>query len=449
MWVVFFSAVASMVAYTMSSSAQAYWQLADISLWGQLTTFLGAMSTLSFIWLVLLSIYLRDAKILTPHNDSAQRRLFCCTLCPPQKRGSALREGGAIEPLPFTLFPLRWTNVSQTELLFLLGLNNASASLLQWYCSPPSREPPLINGLVPCLQPIFAVPLAYYCLGDKRDFFRKSPLPLLATLCVILGVVVSVIPSQQQQQQQPSSGSESGENVILWTLVNVMSQAPSAMALVGCQAYLLRSGVMEESAGPWRRIVFVSRFVFFNQCGVAVLVFLCWWLDIIPWFGSGESVQGWWTGVQFSFKCTLGLEPHAPTTCPPYTPMWALLTVLPYGIYLGGISLVSASSAVFGNVLEVAQSALQTLFWLIPGTNPAPNATPLWSALTSSALTLLGVSLFRVWELRQPEGEMITLDGLQPCGDSAPWYAAPKGTTEDDVNTGLLLQEREVELRLN
>jgi len=295
---------------------------------------------------------------------------------------------------------------------------------------------------------MFAVPLAYYCLGDKRDFFRKSPLPLLATLAVVLGVVVSILPSQQQQQQQQAS--ESGKNVILWTLINVLSQAPSAMALVGCQAYLLRSGVMEEGAGSLRRIVFVSRFVLFNQCGVAVLVFLCWWLDILPWFGSGESVQGWWAGVKFSFSCTLGFEPHAPT-CPPYTPMWALLTVIPYGVYLGGISIVSSSSAVFGNVLEVAQSALQTLFWLIPGTNPAPSSTPLWSALTSSALTLLGVSLFRVWEVRQPEGEMVTLEGLQPVGDSALWYAPKKKHVrlEDDSATDLLLQEREVELQLN
>lgn len=413
------ASIFSMGAYTISTSSQAYWQLANISLYGQLIFFLVSVSTISGLWLCFLSFILGDMKVILPHGDVSQRRLFCCHLCRGRNKSTKRNPG------PFRLFPLNWENLSQTELLILLGLNNASASLLQWYCAPPGREPPLINGLIPCLQPVFAVPLSCYCLGDTRDFFLKSKLPLLATLVIFVGVLVSILPSQGLSTNDV--GSESGKDVALWTIVNIVSQAPSAMALVGAQAYLLRSGVMEENANPWRRVVYLSRFVFYNQCGVGLLVGILWWLDILPWFGSGENINSWWNGVKFSFSCSLwgdtsGNDSSGNFSCPPLTPLWAALTVLPYGIYLAGIALVSATSAVFGNVLEVGQSAFQTLFWLIPGTNPAPSATPLWSALLSSALTFSGVLLYRWWESGQSENDALSAGGLQPLGEDATWY---------------------------
>jgi hypothetical protein len=49
----------------------------------------------------------------------------------------------------------------------------------------------------------------------------------------------------------------------------------------------------------------------------------------------------------------------------------------------------------------VAQAALQSLFFLIPNTNPDNASTPVWSALVSVALTLLGVGVYKHWEMLQ------------------------------------------------
>ena len=415
----------AIAAYTLSASAQTYWQLAPLSYYGQLLFFLAAVSTAAFAFLACLAAYLSDASVLLPHSSPAQRRAFCFTCCP--SRTPAAAPAAAPLPHPYSALPaLRWTHLTQTELLLLLGANNAVASLLQWYSNPPSREPPLVNGLVPTLQALLAVPLARHALGDRRKFLRGGGwLPALAAACIVLGVAVSVVPAATAATAAAPAPAASGgappepsADVLLWTLLNVASQLPSAMALVGAQAYLLRAGAMERGAPPARRAVALTRFVLFNQAGVGLVTGLCWWLDVLPWFGS-SSPGSWWSGLRFSFACSLGAGGDA---CPPRTALYAALTVLPYGFYLAGIAAVSGASAVTSNALEVGQSALQTCVWLVPGVNPAPAATPLWSALLSCALTLGGVALLRLWEARQGD-PAVTAEGLLPVGEpEARWY---------------------------
>jgi hypothetical protein len=419
LWAIFFS----LTAYTLSASAQTYWQLAPISLYGQLLFFLSAVSAFALLLLLALALYARDPTILLPHSDPQQRRLFCFTLCPCACPRARARARAPAAPLPPFSLPLRWAALTQTELLLLLGLNNASASLLQWYANPPARQPPLISALVPTLQAFFAVPLARHALGDARPFLRGGGwLPCASALCVCLGVAVSVAPSAAAPPSAPAQ--EPGADVLAWTLLNALSQVPSAMALVGAQAYLLRAGAMRRGAPPLRRAIALARFVLYNQVGVGLAVGACAWLDLLPWFGS-STPSTWWSGLRFSFACSLGLA-GSDAACPPSTPLYAALTVLPYALYLGGIALVAGSSAVFGNVLETAQSALQALVWLVPGVNPAPQDTPLWSALGSFALMVGGVGLLRAWEAGQSE-PAVTAEGLEPVGEGAEWAGEEGG----------------------
>ena len=422
----------AIVAYTLSVSAQTYWQLAPLSYYGQLIFLIGAVAAAALLFLACLALYLGDASILLPHSSPAQRRIFCFTCCPARAAAAAVAAAAPPLPHPYAALPsLRWTHLSQSELLLLLGVNNAIASLLQWYSNPPDREPPLVNGLVPTLQALFAVPLARHALGDQRKFLRGGGwLPALAALSIVAGVAVSVAPAAAAAAAAAApaaaaAAQESSTDVLLWTLLNVASQVPSAMALVGAQAYLLRAGAMEAGAPPARRAVALARFVLYNQAGVGLVTGLCWWLDILPWFGS-SSLDSWWRGLRFSIACSLGAGGAG--ACPPRTSLYAALTVLPYAFYLAGIAAVSGASAVFGNALEVGQSALQTLVWLVPGVNPAPAATPLWSALASAALTLGGVALLRAWEGAQAQ-PAVTAEGLAPVGEpEARWYGCSSGS---------------------
>ena len=412
----------ALAAYTVSVSFQTYWQLAPISLYGQLLFLLAAVSVAALLMLAGLALYLRDATILLPHSDPAQRRIFCFTCC-HCCRGSRSRSPGqqllAPPPLPLPPPALTWACLSQTEVLLLLGANNAVASLLQWYSNPPTREPPLIGALVPTLQAFFAVPLSAYCLGDQRRFLRGGGwLPYLSALCLFGGVAASLA---APASAAPTPAAERPSDVLLWTLLNVLSQVPSAMALVGAQAYLLRAGAMEPGAPPLRRTVALARFVVYNQAGVGLVVGACWWLDVLPWFGS-SSLGTWWSGLRFSLACSLGWAGSGSSSqCPPATPLYAALAVLPYPLYLAGIAYVSGVSAVYGNALEVGQGAVQTAVWLLPGLNPAPAGTPLWAALLGLGLTLAGVGLLRVWEAQQQEPGFAGA-GLQPVGEEAQWY---------------------------
>jgi hypothetical protein len=104
--------------------------------------------------------------------------------------------------------------------------------------------------------------------------------------------------------------------------------------------------------------------------------------------------------IRFAFSCSI-LGAQAGEGCSTLVPLWAALGVLPYAAYLSSVAALSAESAVFGNIVLVAQAALQSLFFLIPSTNPDNASTPVWSALVSVALTLLGVGVYKHWEMLQ------------------------------------------------
>jgi hypothetical protein len=58
--------------------------------------------------------------------------------------------------------------------------------------------------------------------------------------------------------------------------------------------------------------------------------------------------------------------------------------------------------------------------WLIPGVNPAAEATPLWAVLPSLVLAISGTALFKSWELRVENATSFTdiPAGLLPVPDS-------------------------------
>jgi hypothetical protein len=140
------------------------------------------------------------------------------------------------------------------------------------------------------------------------------------------------------------------------------------------------------------------------------------------------------------------------------TPLYAASAVVSYGSYLVGFALVARDSGVFGTIVQVCVSvrcpracalsfvsvsrgggegwgkgarvlafrlpsllrilsptpppylypmsdhqvvisASVSAVWLIPGVDPDPQATPLWSVLPALALAMCGTAAFKYWEL--------------------------------------------------
>jgi hypothetical protein len=426
LWVVVSAAATSCIAYTVSNVAQVYWlNNSSMSLYGQFIFFLCAVSISSLTLLAVHALRVRDVRILLPDHDERQRRLFFCTLCRSRPAtaltDALLLDDSALAPpqAPLPPFAFRFAAMTQTELLFLMGLSNAAASILQWYSTPPTREPPLLNSVIPCLAVVFSVPLSKVWLADRKKYGTVAP--LLSFFAIALGCVVSLLPATLAGDAL--GGGESQRDLFLWTLVNIASQLPSAGSLVLIQAYLMRSDALAAASGAdaaalvTNKITSVLRFVLYNQMGVAFGIACLWWLDIVPWFGS-EDLASLRDGVSFAFSCSLGLS--SSPSCAPLVPLWALLGVAPYTVYLSCIALIAADSAVFGNVVQVVQTILQSSFFLIPGTNPNAAATPVWSTLVSVALSIGGVAYYKVWESAQGDDAIKT-----------PTY--PGGAAENDV----------------
>ena len=362
------------VSYTISNVAQIYWLSgSSMSLYGQFIFFLLFLAAICWLQLAAYAFYTRDPAALLPSHDPAQRRFFCCTLCPRASRSSppppppplhSLNGGGeAAEPLllvspapeappsppapaPRPTFSLAaFSRVSDAELLFLLGLNNGLAALLQWYATPPTREPPLLNSIGPALSVAFAIPLSKLLLADARVFL--APAPLLALAAIVLGLAVGLLPSALAGAAL--AGAESAPNVFAWSLVNIVSQLPSAGALVGVQALLMRAGT-----GKGAQALAVMRFLAYNQVGCAVLMVGCFWADFLPWFGTpGSSPAALGAGVAGAFRCSLLGPAGGDPGCSPLAPLWALLGVAPYMLYLG----VTNCFGLFASCLDSLRAA--------------------------------------------------------------------------------------------
>jgi len=398
------AAIVATVSYTVSNVAQIYWLDSPMSLYGQFVFFLLFLALLSWAQLGAFAAWRRDARVLLPHHDAAQRRFFCCgTLCAARRAPPA---GAGGEPLlvnedappppppppPSPLFSLAFfSRFSDAELLFCLGLNNGLAALLQWYSTPPSRTPPLLNSIIPTLAVFFSIPLSKRLMGDKRTFL--APLPALSLAAIVAGLAAALLPAALAGG---GGGGGGGGEVLAWVLINVASQLPSAAALIGIQALLLRN--------PGEQRLTIMRFLAYNQVGVAALLLACFWVDFLPWFGTpGSTLGGLGAGVAGAFRCSLLGPAGGDARCSPLAPLWALLGLLPYLAYLAAMGVVSQDSAVYGNVVSVVQAVVQTAFFLIPGTNPDAQATPVWSTLLGVALSVGGVALYKRWEMREEE----------------------------------------------
>ena len=159
--------------------------------------------------LVSLAVYFRDPLVLLTHHDRSGRRLFCCTLCHAASCDDEPRESSSLDCVPevergSTLVskyprsatdycPLRWSTLSQTEVMFLMGVNNGTAGLMQFYATPPNRQPPLISAVLSSLTVVAARPLSKLVLGDRKTFAAVQVRRLCLMLCLFHEAVRSLL----------------------------------------------------------------------------------------------------------------------------------------------------------------------------------------------------------------------------------------------------------------
>lgn len=403
-----------MLGNVAQNIASVYWTEAPLSLYG-LLLFIVMFLFLSYFFMVLVaSIWFRDLRYFYP-ADSIEQRSF--------------------------LFRLPSGKLTHAQLMVVCSLVNVAGAMSGWYSTPPERTPPLLQAIFQSVPIVTAIPLSKLMLGDRKRYMALKP--VLAMLLIAAGILVSLLPSI-------SDISSLGYDTVAWAGVNLFAQVPTGAAMVFQQLFFIRSGVVREGVLGRDKLRIIVRFLMLNQVFILAWVGMLFWLDILSWFGTSDSLATFRTGASFSFQCSLfgqaGIKDVppgiSPSDCAPNTPLYVAMFFVAYVLMLVGFSLLNAESAVFNTVCYVLNTALVSAFWLIPGTNPNPTGTPMWSVLTSLVLSLAGVVLFKMWEMEMPLSEQFDIVSDEEQHDAAGHKDEHDGGSSSDAEDDDARMER-------
>jgi hypothetical protein len=185
------------------------------------------------------------------------------------------------------------------------------------------------------------------------------------------------------------------------------------------QGYLIRSGAGLPGVSHHHRIKSMLRMLFWNQVIILTLAVACFWTDLLPWFGSSHSMVEFSNGISYSFECSVmgpagvvhSTAGTTATSCSPHTPLYALGFIGAYVMMLLAMTTLNVESAVFNTVCFVVNTMASAIFWLIPGTTPSSTVAtpPLWSMIVALLFALVGVIVFKWWEIQQPVAQQFDL----------------------------------------
>jgi hypothetical protein len=308
--------------------------------------------------------------------------------------------------------------LTHAQVLACSGFCNALNGILIVYASPASRTPPLIQAVLQNCGVLFSVPFSKMVLGDTKRYCAVEPLRaaaiVVASVCVALAPTLSDIAAGRQQE-----GGFDGLQTIAWVLVYIAGLAPNALLNVLQQLYFLRTGLLRPGVTVHATRRGTLRALFFANLMQPVTYLLLWWVDVLPWFGSSSRVGDFFQNTGAGLACSVGAASTSPS-CPKETAAWAFAFMAAYILaYFGGASL-NKESATFNMLCLVVVTTSTAVIWEIPGVNPRPSGTPVWSVVTSLILSLAGSALWKIWEARTPASEQFSVMRDDPDGGSNP-----------------------------
>ena len=311
--------------------------------------------------------------------------------------------------------------LSHAQTLAAAGVCNALNGILIVYASSPTKTPPLIQAILQNCGVLFSVPFSKLALRDSKVYC--APEPLRAAGVVVASVVVSLLPTvlalagsssgSSSSSTHSSDASLTGWSTLAWVLVYTAGLAPNALLNILQQLYFIRVGALTPGAASssHSHMRGTLRALMFSNLWQPITYAALFWVDLLPWFGYSASLGDFAQGTSFSLACSIGGPALAGSSdiagriCAPATPLWAWAFLASYILaYFGGAQL-NRESATFNMLCLVIVTASTALVWLIPGVNPSPSSTPLWSVLVSLLLALTGSLLWKAWESKTPPEE--------------------------------------------
>jgi hypothetical protein len=443
-----FAALTVVVGFTSQNVTIVYWtDVKGISAFGILALCGLFFGVLFGTLLLLFALVYRDPRALWPSDDPAECAIFVWPFC-RTRRGEPTSTAELLSPrrsglggyygvladagegrgrssrADTAIFEEVQSSVRLTraQVLLLIGFLNAMNGFLIVYASPSARTPPLVQAIIQNAGVIFSVPFSLLALGDRKRYC--SPLPALAALLIAASVGVSLAPAIMSGNGVGSSASALG-----WCAVYLAGIAASAAYNVTQQLFFVRAGMLRAAASTREQVRTSLRALFWANVAQPLTYVAFFWVDLLPWFGTSTNAGDLLRSAVFSGACSVGGAPLAQAAvdavgappggpdasqCGSDTPIWAWAFLFSYAASYAGGARLNRESATFMMLTLVVVTMTTAAFWLIPGTNPNPTSTPLWSVMASLGLSIVGTLLWKWWENRTPAEEQFL---VQPDPD--------------------------------
>jgi len=213
-------------------------------------------------------------------------------------------------------------------------------------------------------------------------------LPILSVLCLLAGTILSVMP------QILDWGDNAGSWIRIWWIPIFIVGLAFGGLFNALQQYTLNLYKLnKEEPSPAGEVLNMLAYGCFSQLITLLALF---WVDIIPWFG-GSTMDSFKNDTLHEVKCLFHMVPDYCTN----TWWYALMFISGYITTYIASALLNKTSATYSSLTTTLVAPITLIFWLIvPKFNPNGAVPPLWSIIPSFILLVVGVVIWKIWELR-------------------------------------------------
>eukprot|EP00698_Gefionella_okellyi_P013797 TRINITY_DN3798_c0_g1_i1.p1 TRINITY_DN3798_c0_g1~~TRINITY_DN3798_c0_g1_i1.p1 ORF type:complete len:412 (-),score=50.09 TRINITY_DN3798_c0_g1_i1:18-1253(-) len=292
-----------------------------------------------------------------------------------------------------------WYGLREFNLCLLIGILNALSQLLFFYSSDSTRTAAILQPILSSSTIFYSIPFTKWFLKDTKRYWAL--LPVLALATVLVGVGIGLIPGIMQIVQ----GSASFGGALYWPLIYLLSYAPVSAYNVMQQYMLLdfadrhKRRYPDIEALPRDYISETLYMVFWTTLWLLGGSFLFFWVDLIPGFGTSRNMAQFWESLSLGFDCAFDIY-NQQAVCQG-TILYTFLYAIGYLLSYWASARMNEMSANYTMLSQVCVSPLVVLFWLcFPWLNPTNQPQPLWSVLPALVLATVGLTMWRIWEIR-------------------------------------------------
>jgi len=303
-----------------------------------------------------------------------------------------------------------------------VGVLDAINGFMIIYASPSDRTPPVLQPVLGNTAIIWSILLSKYHVSNLRKRAYCNSWVIMAIVLVMGGVAMMVVPVIIAHGLDDLGGL----NQVGWITVFIVGVIPGAWYNVMQQRALDHMSKKREEKGVTGNYFFNedhSRddsvpliddklmiklesyygqldiwFVLSISCIIQLgFVFLCFWVNFIPWFGFGLNLH-----LFDTIKCYFGMFEECHNT------WWiGLIFLSSYLLSYFTSIVINETSANYNEFIGSLIAPLSVAFWYIfPSVVEAPvDPPPLWAASIALVLLTIATFMWRWWEKDQENME--------------------------------------------